>query len=185
VAVLRAAVRRTLAAPSFTVVIHRSASGRSHELVEAGIYELASPARAELVERARQAASRPGVKVLFSVGRTLYALYDAPAIMRREPGSGITAVVDPVRALVRTPLTIRGWSASGPGRFRSVQRTSGSVTTWTAVIRDGRLFTLAETARSRGSSVTTTTTVLGLGVSVVPTPDRRAVDEAEDLMASE
>jgi hypothetical protein len=123
------------------------------------------------------------VSVRFALGSTLYALA-VPKIMRRAAGSGVAAVTEPVREMVEAPLAVRGWIRDGAA-FHAVEGAGGTRRTWTLVLRRGLLSSYTVAARVGSPTTMTSTTVLGVGVSVVPSPDSAAVDAAEALLATE
>lgn len=186
---VRRAISRTLAAPSFTALLR---SGGQHDvaspLIGVGIYQ--APDRWELVRRlARSGPPLRRLSIRFAIGNKLYAL-SRSGITPVAPGNRpVAAVSDPrpaIRAMVEIPPQAfpASWTRHGD-EFTGTATARGATTHWTAVLSHGLISSITESTRRGTLLTTTTTTVFGVGVSAVPTPDRAAADEAEALLASE
>jgi hypothetical protein len=179
-----AALRRTLDSPSFTVLV-RAGSDTSYpgQLVEAGIYQNLKPVHAELVLKGSDGFGPRRLAISFAIGNRLYVLSKVTPVLGAEGNSGLRAVIDPVRALVSSPLAARSWTRHGTDLI-GTQPHGRVPTTWTVTLQSGLISSITETQQFGKRAAVTTTTIFGIGVSVVPSPDNKAAERAAALIDS-
>jgi hypothetical protein len=188
-AALRRALTKTQAASSYTALVRLGGqSDVTAPLVAVGIYQ--APDRFELVQR-QPGAGAPAtrLRVQFAISGKLYTLGKSGITPPKPRLSGTPARIDvepTVRAMVQVPAALfpRSWTRRG-GQFTGVSTAAGRTTRWSVVVSRGLISSITASTRSGAKTVTYTTTVIGVGVSAVPSPSRAAVDEAAALLASE